>query len=45
VVESHAYLPASQKAEAADVDMENESGSCPGLWCFDSGDDEVRMHM
>jgi len=45
VVESHAYLPASPKAEA-DVDMEeNESGSCPGLWCFDSGDDEVRMHM
>lgn len=49
VVESqHAsyYLPASQKAEADAVDIEeNESGSCPELWCFDSGDHDVRMHM
>lgn len=46
MVESHAYLPASQKEET-DVDMEENdgSGSCPGLWCFDSDDDaEVRMH-
>jgi hypothetical protein len=45
VVESHAYLPASQKADADEDTEENESGSCPGLWCFDSDDAEVRMHM